>query len=241
MFGKKTPGESEGKISKIVLSEVPGTPETVYTEAVEDYSQVAGYSQVQATRWFVVSMALLVLTVTETLTIATMLPLKEIRPWIVETNATTGVVSKPVEIQKVDPNLNVIKAELARWSEAVFTIDPVRSNELMKWANVRAADKAVSQFAEFRQNEKVFERIAQEPGLMRDAKVTAVDATQKGAAFVFLTTNERVGTSSAVTKTKRYRLTLNYSLYSATQESDLLANPLGLRVTYFSYVEERAP
>ncbi len=36
------------------------------------------------------------------------------------------------------------------------------------------------------------------------------------------------------------RVTLNYRLVPPTQEADLLTNPLGLYVTFFSDIEERA-
>ena len=77
--------------------------------------------------------------------------------------------------------------------------------------------------------------------MVREAHVTAVDtASQNGTAFVYVTTTELVGSVVTGTeKTKRYRVTLNYKFSPATQEQDLLSNPLGLFVTYFSDVEDR--
>ena len=76
---------------------------------------------------------------------------------------------------------------------------------------------------------------------MREAKVSAVDASQKGTAFVFVTTTERVGAGTPTgEQIKRYRLTINYKLLPPTDEAKLIANPLGLYVTFFSDVEERS-
>ena len=67
-----------------------------------------------------------------------------------------------------------------------------------------------------------------------------MDASQRGTAFIFLTTTERVGAAPPdPAKTKRFRVTINYKLVPATQEGELLANPLGLYVTFFADTEER--
>jgi type IV secretion system protein VirB8 len=216
-------------------------PVSLQSEAADTFSEIYGSSKVQAARWFLVALASLALAIASVILVATMLPLKEVKPWVIEVNPTSGVVNRPIEVQRVDPNLAVVKAELARWAEAVYAIDPVRSSEALRWANARTADKAVNQFAEFRSRERIFERINREPELVREAKVNAVEAAQKGTAFIYLTTTERVGASPAsADKTKRFRVTINYRLVPPTQEQDLLSNPLGLFVTFFADAEERA-
>jgi type IV secretion system protein TrbF len=165
-----------------------------------------------------------------------------VRPWVVEIEPATGVVNRPVEVIRVDPNAAVVKSELARWAEAVYTLDPLRSRELLRWANARTADKAVAQFTEFRMRERIAERLSTEKQLVRQAKVTAVDASQNGTAFIFITTTEQWGgPSPAGDRVRRFRVTVNYRLQVATQEADLLANPLGLFITHFADAEERAP
>lgn len=217
------------------------TPKGVFDDAREEFAEIYGGSQVQAKRWFLVALAALMLAIAAVLLVATMLPLKEIRPWVVEINPNTGVVNRPVEVQRVDPNIAVVKAELARWVEAIYTIDPARTHDLMRWANARTAEKALGQFAEFRGRERVFERMTREKELIREAKVTAVDGAQAGTAFIFVTTTERLGAAApGPDATRRYRVTVNYKFLQATQEHELLQNPLGLVVTFFSDVEERA-
>jgi len=223
------------------LEQAANTPAAVYGKAGRDFAEIYGSSRVEATRWFLVALVALVLALGGLLTAASVLPLKEVRLWVLEVNPSTGVVNRPVEIQRVDPNLSVVKAELARWAEAVYAIDPARSSESLRWANARSADKAVGQFAEFRARERIFERIQREPDLVRQVRVTAVDASQQGTAFIYLTTSERVGAASPdPARTRRYRVTINYRLVPATQEGELLSNPLGLFVTFFADAEERA-
>jgi type IV secretory pathway component VirB8 len=224
-----------------VLTKQSNTPAAVYEKGAAKFAEIYGSSKVEAARWFLMAILASLLAITAVATLAVVTPLKEVRPWVVEINPTTGIVNRPVQVERIDPNMAVVKAELARWVEAVYTIDPLRSSQLLRWANSRAADKAVGQFTEFRARERIFERIRGEADMVREVKVTAVDASVRGTAFIFITTTERVGSAPpAADKIRRYRVTLNYRLTPATQEADLLANPLGILVTFFSDAEERA-
>jgi type IV secretory pathway component VirB8 len=240
MLFKSSNAEKAGGPSDY-LQKGPNTPIALYADAAGKFAEIWGSSKVGEMRMFLIAFLCCVMALGSIGTVLTLLPLKEVRPWHVTSNSVTGEVSRPVQIEKIDPNIAVVKAELARWAEAVYAIDPLRTSEALRWANQRTADKALGQFAEFRTRERIFERINREPDMVREVKITAVDASQRGTAFIFLTTTERVGsTSPAPDKVKRYRVTLNYKIVPATQEKDLLANPLGLYVTFFSDTEERA-
>ena len=236
-FGRR---EDEGSALP-PLAHAANTPASVFEEPAARFAEIYGSSMVGQQRWFIVATLCVLLAISTVAALALLLPLKEVRPYVVEVNPSTGVVNRPVEVLKVDPNLAVIKSELARWTEAMYTLDPLRTREAQRWATERVADKAVAQAAEFRARERVYERITREPDLVREARVTAVDASQKGTAFVFVTTTERMGTASPTDEQiKRYRLTMNYKLLPPTDEAKLIANPLGLYVTFFSDVEERS-
>jgi type IV secretory pathway component VirB8 len=223
------------------LQTAPNTPPSLYEQAEGKFAEIYGPALVAAQRSFLLAFGCVVLALASIAALAAVFPLKEVRPWVVEVNPGTGVVHKPVQVDRVDPNMAVIKSELARWVEAVYMIDPLRTQEALRWANARAANKGVQQFAEFRAREKIYERMRAEPDMVREAKVTAVDASRKGTAFIYVTTTERVGAAPPTPdKIKRVRVTLNYALVPPTTEEALLANPLGLYVTFFSDAEERA-
>jgi len=223
------------------LEHLANTPLSVFQDGENRFAEIYGSSKVQAQRAFLIAVGCVVLAIAAVLTASMVFPLKEVRPWYIEMNAATGSVSRPVEAIKVEPNQAVIRSELARWVEAMYTIDPLRTDELQRWAAGRTADKAVPQAQEFRGRERVYDRIAREPESVREAHVTAVDATQKGTAFVFVTTTDRVGAQPVSTEQiRKFRVTLNYKLLPPTDEAKLIANPLGLYVTYFSDVEDRA-
>ncbi len=249
LFGKFTRNRAEAEqVGQEVAAHRPGsylhtgpnTPPSLFEQARDQFVEIYGAPLVANARMFLISAGCVTLALASVATLAFILPLKEVRPWVVPVTQE-GTVNRPVEVQRIEPNVAVIKAELARWAEAVYAIDPLRSSELLKWANARTADKGVPQFAEFRARERIFERISREADMVREVKVTAVDVSQKGTAFIFVTTAERLGASTpAPDKVRKFRVTLNYRLLPPTQEKELLANPLGLFVTQFADVEERA-
>lgn len=241
LFNRNKSGAKTAETPTAYLQSASNTPASVYEQAESKFAEIYGSSMVTANRSFLIAFGCILVALASVASVATIFPLKEVRPWVVEVNPTSGVVNKPVQIDRIDPNMAVIKSELARWVEAVYMIDPLRTQEALRWANARAADKAVQQFAEFRGREKIYERMRAEPDMVREAKVTAVDVSRKGTAFIYVTTTERVGAAPPTPdKFKRVRVTLSYALVPPTTEVALLANPLGLYVTFFSDAEERA-
>lgn len=241
LIKRKKSGTRSADTSMAHLQSAPNTPPSVYQEAEGKFAEIYGAAMVSANRSFLIAFGCILVAIASVASVATIFPLKEVRPWVVEVNPTSGVVNKPVQIDRVEPNSAVIKSELARWVEAVYMIDPLRTQEALRWANARAADKAVQQFTEFRAREKIYERMRSAPDMVREAKVTAVDVSRKGTAFIYVTTTERIGAAAPIPeKVKRVRVTLNYVLVPPTTEAALLANPLGLYVTFLSDAEERA-
>lgn len=241
MFSRKKTVSSDPTAAAAQLMALPNTPLAQHDRAAQEFAEIYGSAKVGQARMFLLALGMCAITILSLAMLAFIFPLKEVRPWVVEVNPGTGVINKPIAVEMVTPNVAVIRSELARWSEAVFMIDPLRSSEALRWANERAAEKAVQQFGEFRSRERIYERMRSEPDMVREAQVTAVDASREGTAFIYLTTQERLGAGAPPPdRMKRWRITLNYRLKPPTQESEMLLNPLGLYVTYFSAIEERA-
>ena len=229
---------SDGRRSA-ALRKQSNTPTSVFSDGEREFAEIYGSSKVSSARMFILAMGCIIFAVVAAAALMTVMPLKDIRPWLVEVSPN-GVVGKPIEVQKITPNTAVIKAELARWADAVYTIDPLRTTDLYKYANARSKDKAIGQFTEFRVRERTFERMQKEPSLVREVKVTSVDASQPGVAFVFLTTVERTTKEVASSEqVKSVRLTLHYELDAPKSEAELLDNPLGLYVSFFNEAEEK--
>jgi len=94
-----------------------------------------------------------------------------------------------------------------------------------------------AQFTEFRITQNVVERMTKDPTLQRKASVASVDVSQRGVAFVFVSTQEARGTS-ANAATSRFRMTLKFELETPKTEAEILANPLGIYVTSMNVSEE---
>jgi len=237
----RSPNPQFEDVSPEDIRKQSNTPVSTLGDGAQQFAEIYGAAMVNSSRFFVISVASVVLAITAVATLAFLLPLKEVTPYVIEVNSGSGLVNKPIEVTKVSPNIAVVKAELARWAEAVYTIDPLRTNDFFKYANVRSRGKAVAQFAEFREREQVFVRLQREAGLVREVQVSSVDASQTGVAFIFLKTLERTGSQSVdASRVKRYRLTLHYQIDPPREESALLANPLGLYVIFFNEAEERS-
>lgn len=158
-------------------------------------------------------------------------------PWLVEVNQG-GVVSRPVKLERLTPPQAVLKAELARWVEQVYSIDPRQTPELLRLANQRVRGKAIEQFREFRIREDITGRMVSEPDFIRVASVSAVDVSQNGLAFVYLGTTESRG-SHPPSNPRSYRITLHYLIDPPATEAEIFANPLGLYVSFFNPTQER--
>ena len=237
------PNSKKSKVKRSSAAELraqPNTPVAAYEDGAQKFAEIYGSAMVNSGRMFVIAVIAILLAILAVGAVMGLTPLKEVAPYVIEVNSGTGLVNKPIEIQKITPNIAVVKAELAHWVEAVYAIDPLRTRDLYQYANVRARGKAIAQFSEFRVRERTFERLQKEQGLVREVQVTSVDASQNGVAFVFLKTRERTGNQSPdESKSRRFRLTIHYQLDPPTQEAELLANPLGVYVNYFNEIEEK--
>lgn len=158
-------------------------------------------------------------------------------PIYVELNKETGSVAKPVRIENMRPADAYLKGELGRWVADVFTIDSILTPRLMRNANQRTRGLGTSQFAEFRANEKILERMTRDPSLQRKAEVSSVDISQPGVAFAFVTTQEAQGVSAS-TSVAKWRVTLRYELLPPKSEEEIQANPLGLYITSMNVAQE---
>lgn len=206
--------------------------------ARNEFAEVYGSALVQSRRLFVVTCLTLILALASVGGLVGVARSKVAIPWMYPVSDASGVIAKPVRLEPITPPVAVVKAELGKWLEQVYTIDAKQTLRLWREANVRTAGKAVEQFREFRVNEDVMRKIKEQPEFIRTVQVNSVDVTQDGLAFAYITTKESAGTE-APANPKTYRITLHYKLSPPTTEASILANPLGLYVTFFNPIAER--
>lgn len=221
------------------LSELsPDRPE-IYGDPKGKFAEIYGSALVGQGRLFVVVLIMGLVTLSSVIGLIIMARKSVAVPWYVEVSSTSGVVSKPVRVESITPSQAVLKAEMAKFCNHVFTIDRDLTPRYFKAANVLTVGAATGQFGEFRASENVLQRIAKEPELVRTTEITSVDASQPGVAFVFLTTTETKGTTANSIKNK-WRVTLKYEIVPPQNERDILANPLGLYINNMNIIQEAA-
>lgn len=172
------------------------------------------------------------------LAIYQMLPLKKVVPYIVELTPD-GVVARIAQASAYKPEANFVKAEIGRWAKQMLVLDPYLTRENLRATAIPLRGKAIQQHSEFLAKEAPFKRLAENPGLVREVEVkpSGIDVSQKGIAFVFLSTTERLGTAEPVVR--KYRLTMHYALVPPSTEEELMASPAGLNIPYFEFQEVR--
>lgn len=216
-------------------------PQAVFGEVLKDprteFAEIYGSALVSARRMFILAVGMSFLALAAILGLTFTAGNNVAQPWYVEVGSN-GVASRPVKMQDITPTSAVLKAELAKWVERVYTIDPKLTPGYMATANAMTKDKAIEQFSQFRNEQGVMTRILTSPDYLRIARASSVDMLDHGVAFVYVTTTEAVGIQ-APSKPKNYRIRLNYEIIPPKTEADVLANPLGLFITLFVASEER--
>jgi type IV secretory pathway component VirB8 len=163
-------------------------------------------------------------------------PLKKSELWVVETNAERMIVAKPYKAEEFKPDVRFVKSEATAYVRNLMTIDPYLTRGNFAQAMARSTDKAVLNVKEIINNDKPFERLAKQPGLVRDVIVSSVDASQPGLLFVTATTNERLGPNLPIAT--NWRFTLHYKTTQPSSEAELMNNPLGIHFVYFERFKE---
>lgn len=212
----------------------------VFKDVTGEFAEIYGGPLVARRQMFVIALMAITLAIGAVIFMFINAQKSVAMPWIVEVNATTGVVNKAVKIEAITPSQAIIKAELGRWATKIFTLDKYLTPKYLREANVMTKGLATNQFTEFRVAHKVYERIGKEVPVYRTVDITSVDtSSQPGMAFIFLTTKEATQTEPNGPVT-RWRLNVQYELIQPKTESEILANALGLYVTTMNVSEEGA-
>ena len=221
------------------LGDAATAPAGLYKDPAGEFAEIYGSALVGQQRMFVVACMCVALAFASFVMYVLNSRSNIAVPWIVEVNDRQGVLSKPVRIEPVRPADAVLKAELAKWIEKVFTIDQLRTRQLFGEANVMTRGLGTEQFTEFRLRQSIADRMTRDASLQRRAEVRSVDVSTPGVAFIFLTTQEAQGTNAS-SATASFRITLKYEIIPPATEKDILANPLGLYITSMNVTEEEA-
>lgn len=235
MFGNRNKQQKRGKPPTLV--EMPDAPPGLYGDPADQFAEIYGSAMVGQARMFVVALLCGVLAIVSLVAMWGLAAKSTVVPMMVPVSDAAGVVGTPTRVENIKPNQAVVKAELGKYVAAVFTIDRALTVKLHKEANVRSKGLAVTQFADFRTQEAIYERLGKDATLQRIPTVGSVDLSQEGLAFVFASTEEAQGTATGLNKAK-WRVTLKYEFDPPKTEAEVLENPLGLLVTALNITRE---
>lgn len=223
MFGKKS-------------SPIPNTPVIAMETSSRKFAEIYGSATINSSRWCLFSLLELVVIFVLGFTLLALVPLKKTELWIVETNAEKIMVAKPFKAEEFRPDARFVKAEATTYVRNLMTIDPYLTRGNFSQAMARSSDKAVAKVKEIISIDQPFERLAKQPGLVREVAVSSVDTSQAGVLFVTATTNERLSQNAPITE--NWRFTIHYKTTPPESESDLMNNPLGIHFVYFERFKE---
>lgn len=223
MFEKKSPP-------------LPNTPVIAQKEAARKFAEIYGSATTNSSRWFVVAVIELFIIGAMVFAILSLLPLKKTEVFVVETNAEKVLVAKPFRAEEFKPDARFVKSEATTYVRNLMTIDPYLTRGNFEQAMSRSSDKAVAKVKEIISSDQPFERLAKQPGLVREVNVSSVDASQPGLIFVTATTNERLSQNSPITE--NWRFTIHYKTTPPASEAQLMNNPLGISFVYFERFKE---
>jgi type IV secretory pathway component VirB8 len=220
------------------LAESDDAPVGLYAEPVEEFAERDSRPRVEAHRMFIIALAAILLAAVAFVFAFIASQSRVIQPYFIETNSDKGIVNRPVRVENINPTDAVLKAELRKWVEKVYLIDDRLAVPGYREAALMAKDAGYGQLELFLTQQKVAEKIAQDPTTQRVAKVTSIDMSTKDVAFVFVVTRESNSRNVVGVETK-YRVTIKFERIAPKDEQSLMANPLGLYITSFSSTEEK--
>jgi len=212
------------------------TPPIALASSERKFSELYGNAATNASRWFVISMVLLFIVLTLAFAIAMLTPLKKVVPYIIEVNSEKLLVARPFKAEEFRPDTRFVKSEATTYVRNLMTIDPYLTRSNFQNAMTRSADKAVGKVKELITTDQPFERLSKQPGLVREAVVSSVDASQPGVIFVTVTTNERMSQNAPIVE--NWRFTIHYRTVAPETEAQLMDNPLGIQFIYFERFKE---
>lgn len=219
------------------LADVGNVPDTAYERAKRDWFERNGDATVNQSRFFLLSLLLLICLVLMATAIATMLPLKTVVPYSITVDVDTGrTTATEISASKYIPDQNQKSYFLSRWVRQVLSLDPFTTERDLREAFAMVRGKAIGEFREFLTATKPVGRITEDRTLTRVVDVSSIQFIDENIAQVRVITRERSANTSAVSK--RHIVTMHFVLEPPASIDQILANPIGIYVVHFSITEE---
>ena len=222
--------------SKRQVKLLPNTPAVAAEPHVRLFAELFGDPATHAARLWLLCVGEFVVIALMASALVMLIPLKKVVPYAVETGKD-GAVARVVEAASYKPTSNMLKSELARWAERMMVIDPYTTRDSLSKTTLPLRGKAVAEHKAILEEEQVFKRLLETPGLVRTVTNIGTDASKEGIGFIFVTTTERVGNGEP--RVQKWRFTIHYTLSVPEDEQEVIGNPAGLNITHIERVQDK--
>lgn len=165
-----------------------------------------------------------------------MLPLKTVVPYIIETDAVGKTVAVGQAREGFDPTKAQVVHFIARWTEALWSIDRALTEKGLAFAFDMTRGKGSEVFRQHVAAYKPIERSVSDPTLTAAVQIKSVSFVGERTAMVrFELTERRKEIKPAV---RTYMMTLHWAIVPPKTEAEIIANPIGFFITDFSWTQE---
>lgn len=220
-------------------SQEMNVPDTAFGEARSRWFENYGSSIVDKRRYFFIALVLGAVCIVQALAITTILPLKEIVPYVIGFDKESGGPKVTnVVVEKYKPGEPELRYFLAKWVTKLLTIDRYTMQRDLNEAYYMTRGKASDQFTDFMGTDNPVKQITADLTLARTVEISSVNFVSEGAVIVRVTTTGRSAASSAKVDTKKLAITVHYIHVPPKTEKEIFENPLGLFVTHFAITKE---
>lgn len=176
------------------------------------------------------------------LALSALLPLKEVRPFVVRDNPKTGEVSVPPQtaVTQFTPSQDNIMFFVRRWVVAAFSIQPqltTTSYQPLALSGLRGKN-AIAQYEAMRASDKALERMSIDPTLVREVEILSISPVAGSERGVVANLLLRTTFKGQITE-ERKLLTLYYEILPPKSEDDRRVHPIGLYIVDFKLADNK--
>lgn len=220
-------------------------PDTALYKARKMFMDAMGDAHVSASRSFVLAMIFAVIAVIEAFAIKSMIPLKQMVPYVLKVEEKSGDVQHDREAAipaaQYEPDASVIDRDLFDFVKNLYAMNadaiPIIT-EMQNKAYAYTRERATAEFTDFIKKDQVYQRMAKTPGLVRTVKKTTMSHRPDAPVVLirFTSTERTKATPEGITR--NWVMQVTYVRVQPTDKDELDRNPLGIYLTNFDIQEE---
>lgn len=230
---EKDPGRIEGRRGELPRA----TPASaLHAVAVKRRFLNEGALEVERNRYFVLLLAFAGLIAVLVFAIAALTPLKEVIPYVIETDDIGRTQAAAVTVERFTPTDAQVRYFLAEWVDHLMSVRPGVTQVNLPKAFRKTRGTAATQFREYLEEFDPLGQVFNEPDRITDTRIRSINVLGDNAVLIQFRTITRE--PRRVDETQDYSLTLNYRLQPPTTEEEILENPTGLQITNFNLTRE---